>query len=78
MTKAITERFRSGEVCAESGMYEFDGYLNGSSELLPTPEEMEIWVASGNVFPLVFSSRRACFWSPIRRQEYGSFPDAFV
>lgn len=63
MTTAIGQRFKSGDHCVERGQYEFDGYLDGSSALLPALEEMEVVLRSGQLFPLVRSQSRACFWT---------------
>ncbi|MBI1824999.1 MAG: hypothetical protein HY287_18320 [Planctomycetes bacterium] len=62
---AIAERrFKSGDVCPEQGPYEFDGYLDGSSDLLPALEEMEILARMGQAFPTIRSQRRPCYWTP--------------
>ncbi len=62
MIGAYDRRFKSGEVCVDPGGYEFDGYLDGSSELLPALEEMDVRLLRGQVFPLIRSQWRACFW----------------
>jgi hypothetical protein len=62
MTIAIGLRFKSGDICVERGRYEFDGYLDGSSELLPAFEEMEVVLPSGQLFPLIRDRSRGCFW----------------
>lgn len=64
MYAASVRRFRSGDICFTSGRYEFDGYLDGSSEFLPAPEEMEVPLRAGQRFPLIPSQWRACYWAP--------------
>lgn len=56
------QRFRSGEKCIEAGCYEFDGYLDGSSEELPGLGETEIWVSAGQRFPPPIGRQRKCYW----------------
>ncbi len=63
MTTEYGHRFKSGDVCAANGRFEFDGYLDGSSELLPFLEEMEVALKPGHVFPLISDRSKACYWS---------------
>lgn len=77
MSPRIADRFRTGDVCNESGWYFFDGYLAGVSEMIPNLEEMEIWVSNGSQFPAVFSSGQRCYWVQARRPETGKGPDFF-
>ncbi len=65
-----SQRFRSGDRCKETGSYEFDGYLDGSSELLPFPGDMEIELTAGEMFPRIQQRHRACFWTPSEGQEW--------
>ena len=58
----VDQRFRTGEVCLETGTYEFDGYVNGSSDGLPFSDELEIAILAGAPFPPIQSRNRACFW----------------
>ena len=67
MTVAIGTRFRTGVTCIESGVYGFDGYLDGTSSPPPTPEEKEIPLSSGETFPPIRSAGKACWWKLVRR-----------
>ena len=62
MYSFVGYRFRSGEVCPETGEYEFDGYLNGNSDGLPYFDELEIALKAGHLFPVISSRHRACYW----------------
>lgn len=55
-------RHCSGETCPDGGWFEFDGYLDGSSELLPQLDELRIAMGSGQRFPRVTERHRQCFW----------------
>ena len=55
-------RYRTSEICNASGHYEFDGYLDGCSDSLPALEEMDIRLRKGEVFPMISSQWRPCFW----------------
>lgn len=59
---ALGTRFRTGETCAESGRYSFDGYLDGSSTPAPTAEERQIPLSRGETFPPIRSAGKACWW----------------
>lgn len=62
MLTVADRRFRSGKVCPVSGVYEFDGYLNGASDELPYLDELEIVIRVGEVFPLIANRGRDCYW----------------
>jgi hypothetical protein len=62
MDTATQQRFRSGELCIETGWYEFDGYVNGEPQPLPMLAEMEVARGVGDVFPSIRSTKRPCFW----------------
>lgn len=62
MYVAMRTRNKTSEICGRTGRYEFDGYLDGSSEQLPALEEMEIYLYAGEVFPMITKQWRACFW----------------
>jgi hypothetical protein len=62
---AAYPRYQSGETCVDSGAYEFDGYLDGSSEALPDLDESEISLGAGDVFPPMRHPRKPCFWKPV-------------
>ena len=54
--------FQSGDMCLQSGWYEFDRYVDGSSEPPPSLDEWEIPLRAGQVFPLTHHPKRACYW----------------
>jgi hypothetical protein len=56
------KRFRSGDLCDDSGWYEFDGYLDAPDAPLPSLSETEIPMIAGDVFPPVRSQQRLCYW----------------
>jgi hypothetical protein len=55
-------RFKTGEVCAQTGGYAFDGYTDGSQYPPPTQEERNIPLSRGETFPPIRSSSKACWW----------------
>lgn len=55
-------RYRTGETCPRSAVYRFDGYTDGSATPAPSPEEREIPLSSGETFPPIRSSGKACYW----------------
>mgnify|MGYP002626199343 CR=1 FL=1 len=59
---ALGTRFRTGETCTESGRYQFDGYLDGTSSPAPTAEERNIPLSKGETFPPIRSAEKACWW----------------
>lgn len=67
MSVSIGARFRTGETCLESGVYGFDGYLDGTSSPAPTAEERQIPLSAGETFPPIRSTSKACYWKLIRR-----------
>ena len=69
MTTAVQigARFRTGEVCQESGRYVFDGYLDGTRTPVPKPEEREIPLSRGEKFPPIRSASKACWWKLAQR-----------
>ena len=67
MAVAIGTRFRTGETCVESGVYGFDGYLDGTSYPAPRAEEREIPISADEKFPPIRSSGKACYWKLVRK-----------
>ncbi len=63
----IGTRFRTGETCPESGRYQFDGYLDGTSQPSPLAAERELPISRGEKFPPVRSSSKACYWKLMQR-----------
>lgn len=60
-------RWKTGERCVVSGHYQWDGYLDGTRSPQPTPEEREIPLSRGEIFPPIRSCGKACWWRLIRR-----------
>lgn len=58
----IGDRFKTGQVCSESGAYRFDGYVDGSSYPAPTAEEKEIPMSRNETFPPIRSTSKSCWW----------------
>lgn len=67
MAVAIGTRFKTGEVCQESGRYEFDGYVDGTRFPQPTPRERQIPLSEGERFPPIRSTNKACWWKLMQR-----------
>ncbi len=68
MTVAATKtRFKTGEESPHHALYQFDGYLDGTSTPSPTAEEREIELTRGENFPPIRSASKACWWRLHRR-----------
>lgn len=67
MPVAVGTRFRTGEICIESGVYDFDGYLDGTSYPSPTAEERRIPLSAHETFPPIRSTGKACYWKLVRK-----------
>jgi YjzC-like protein len=63
----IGARLRTGEVCPESGRYQFDGYLDGTWEPAPHAAERQIPLSRGEKFPPIRSSGKSCWWKLMQR-----------
>jgi hypothetical protein len=46
----------------ESGLYEFDGYVETAIEPAPNPEQTIVPLGIGDVFPEIEEPSAACFW----------------
>ncbi len=62
MSSSTKTRYKTGEMCAVTGTYKFDGYTDGTSTPSPTTEEREIDLESGETFPPIRSCEKACWW----------------
>jgi hypothetical protein len=51
----------------ESGVYGFDGYLDGTTYPAPRAEEREIPISSGERFRPIRSGGKACYWKLVRK-----------
>jgi hypothetical protein len=67
MTNTVAIRNKTGEKCTVSGIYQFDGYLDGSTTPQPTPAETQEALSVPNVFPPIRSTRKGCWWKLVRR-----------
>lgn len=56
------QRFRSGELCEQSGNYEFDGFVSGPDSPGPSATESCIALEVGAVFPPIPHTHRPCYW----------------
>lgn len=63
---ATQVRCRTGQVCPKSGVYRFDGYLDGTSHPTPQPHEREIPLAERNHVPPIRSANKGCYWLLVR------------
>ena len=59
-------RCKTGQACTKSGVYRFDGYVDGTTSPSPRPHEMEIPLAEPNIAPPVRSANKGCYWLLIR------------
>ena len=60
MSTGTKTRFKTGEESPSDSRYRFDGYLDGTSTLRPTTEEMEIDLERDETFPPIRSASKAC------------------
>lgn len=62
MNSVLQQRFRSGDTCVESGLYEFDGYIEPEIRPAPNPEQTIVPLGIGDVFPEIEDPSAACYW----------------
>jgi hypothetical protein len=55
-------RYKTGEKAPRTGIFDFDGYTDGSNSPAPTTDERRIPLATGEVFPPVKSSNKGAWW----------------
>jgi len=65
MKRTANQRFQTGDVCGETGWYEFDGYVNGPPGPLPRLIEWQALVIAGDMFPRIQSPERMCYWKRV-------------
>jgi hypothetical protein len=58
----IGHRFMTGQICSTTGNYEFDGYIDGTSQPLLVDDDKRIAVDAGKPFPQVASKGRDAYW----------------
>lgn len=54
--------YKTGQVCTLSGIYGFVRYTDGSTWPPPTPQEREIPLSAGEVFPPIRSTGKGAIW----------------
>lgn len=69
MSTEPQSRFRSGEMCAQTGHYSFDGYADGGWKPPPRVDEMSVELAVGERFPPIRSVGKPCWWVPLDEGE---------
>jgi hypothetical protein len=67
MSVAIGTRYKTGQTNQESGRFDFDGYLDGTSTPMPLPAERAIPLSKGETFPPIRSAGKACWWKLTQR-----------
>ncbi len=70
MSAEPQSRFQTGEVCAQTGHYSFDGYVDGGWQPPPHFEEMTVELAVGEPFPRIRSVGKPCWWVPLDEVEF--------
>jgi hypothetical protein len=63
----VRTRYKTGDRCASSGWYRFDGYRDGTTVPLPRVEELNVYLEADELFPPIRSSRQACWWQTSER-----------
>jgi YjzC-like protein len=66
-TIGLHTEFHTGQKCLATGDYQFNGYLDGTFEPLPTREERIIPLGAGETFPPIASTSKGCYWRLIYR-----------
>ena len=62
----VGDRFKTGQPCATTGDYAFDGYVDGSWSPSPTTDEKVIPLQRNETFPPVRSAAKATWWKLVR------------
>ena len=62
MTIRVENKFKAGEECTKSGIYHFDGYIDGTRYPQPIIDEGIICLTIGDMFPEIKSLKKSCFW----------------
>lgn len=58
----VGDRFSTNQTCETSGVYDFDGYTDGTSTPAPTPNERRIPLSRGETFPPIRSQNKGAWW----------------
>lgn len=59
---AVGQEFKTGEKCDTKGIYKFVRYVDIPWAPAPTPNEQEIPLDRGDIFPPIKSQNRAAWW----------------
>lgn len=62
MQPSAHPRYRSGTSCPAAGRYQFDGYIDGSLDPTPTPDQLVVALDAGERFPEEVGG--PCYWRP--------------
>lgn len=63
----VENYFKTGEKVPTSGIYSYQGPVEGQTSCIPTREEREIPLSQGETFPPVKSCRTGAKWRLERR-----------
>ncbi|WP_165225176.1 YjzC family protein [Aquisphaera insulae] len=66
MSTSTQVRIHTGQPCPASGIYRFDGYLDGTIYPSPLPGEREVALSRPNIAPPIRSANKGCFWLLVR------------
>ncbi len=55
-------RYQTGDICPETGLYDFDGFVEQADETAARLESFELPLAAGQRFPPIGEPKRACYW----------------
>lgn len=58
----IGDRFATGLINTQPGVFVFDVYLDGTVDPAPTQAERVLSLAQNERFPPIRSTAKACFW----------------
>ena len=64
---AVGTRFKTGERNPVSGVFRFDGYLDGTYTPYPSAAEGKIPLSAGEIFPPIATTKKGCYWLFIER-----------
>lgn len=54
--------YKTGQQCPQSAVWKFAGYVDGSQWPPPKPEERDIPLSKGEIFPPIRSAAKAAWW----------------
>lgn len=63
---AVGDRYKTGQNNPETGVFNFDGYTDGTSSPAPTAEERVISLSKNETFPPIKSCNKGCWWKRMR------------